>query len=145
MPTTNCVCETFGGHAYKFCSFGREFTAAQADCVAQGMRLVRIDSDAENKWVYTTKNAKGFMSTWIGASDGPADARDGDWRWTDNVPFWTGRGAGSPVGGLFNAWNTGAQEPNQNGNEDCAGYWYMDETWADLGCTDANKYVCEAY
>ena len=140
-----CDCESFGGHAYRFCRTGRTFTAAEAECVAHGMRLIRLDSAAENTWAYQTKKAKAMMTTWIGATDA---VTEGDWRWVDNTPFWTGRGAnagGKSVGGLYQDWDTKADEPNQNGDEDCAGYWYQIPTWADLTCTDLNAYVCEAY
>jgi hypothetical protein len=143
--TTDCPCFSYGGHAYRFCTAPRSRSAAQANCVALGMRLVRIDSDAENQWIHSTKVAQNFMTTWIGAND---IVTEGDWRWPDDVPFWTGKGgvAGSgPVGNLFNAWETSKYEPNQNGDEDCAAYWYTDAGWADLTCTDAYSYVCELY
>ncbi|HVR61001.1 MAG TPA: lectin-like protein [Polyangia bacterium] len=140
-----CDCESYRGHAYLFCRTGRSFTDAEADCVAHGMRLIRLDSAAENTWAYATKKAKEMMTTWIGATDA---VTEGDWRWVDNTPFWNGRGAtagGKSVGGLYQDWDVKAAEPNQNGNEDCAGYWYQIPTWADLTCTDLNAYVCEAY
>ncbi len=142
---SSCDCESFGGHAYRFCRTGRAFTAAESECVAHGMRLVRLDSDAENSWAYQTKKAKGMMTTWIGATDA---VTEGDWRWVDSTPFWLGRGPGSQgksVGGLYQDWDVGADEPNQNGDEDCGGFWYMIPTWADLTCTDANAYICEEY
>jgi hypothetical protein len=143
--TADCPCFSYGGHAYRFCTAPRARSAAQANCVSLGMRLVRIDSDAENQWVHSTKVAQNFMTTWIGAND---IVTEGDWRWPDDVPFWMGNGgvAGSgPVGKLFNAWETSKNEPNQNGDEDCAAYWYTDAGWADLTCTDAYSYVCELY
>jgi hypothetical protein len=145
VSSADCSCEFFGGHSYRFCKTGRGFIAAQASCVSQGMRLIRLDSDAENTWAFQTKQTLLMLTTWIGASD---IATEGDWRWTDGAAFWSGRGppaGGHAVAGLYNAWNLGADEPNQNGDEDCAGYWYMTPTWADLTCTDNNPYICEQY
>jgi hypothetical protein len=143
--TADCHCESYGGHAYKFCGAGRGFIAAQDDCAAQGMRLIRVNDAAENQWAFATKVAKGFPGVWIGASD---LATEGDWRWSDDTPFWTGKAgvAGSgPVNALFNAWQTSPAQPDQNGDEDCAGFSYSTDRWADLACTDHNAYICEAY
>jgi hypothetical protein len=143
--TPDCHCETYGGHAYKFCGAGRGFVAAHDDCAAQGMRLIRVDDEAENQWAFATKVAKGFPGVWIGASD---MATEGDWRWSDDTPFWTGKagvaGSGS-VDALFNAWQTSPAQPDQNGEEDCAGFSYSNDRWADLVCTDHNAYICELY
>ena len=143
--TSDCPCFSYGGHAYRFCRAPQPRSAAEANCASQGMRLVRVDNEAENQWVYATKVAQNFMTTWIGAND---IVTEGDWRWPDNVQFWTGKagaaGAG-PVGNLYNAWEVSRSEPNQNGDEDCAAYWYTDAGWADLTCTDAYSYVCELY
>src|SRR6188474_1880461 len=38
-----CATATFGGHTYAFCDGPLPWADAQADCVAKGMRLVRID------------------------------------------------------------------------------------------------------
>ncbi|HET6280489.1 MAG TPA: C-type lectin domain-containing protein [Polyangia bacterium] len=143
--TPDCPCFQYGAHAYRFCKAGRTHSAAQSNCVAQQMRLVRVDSDAENKWLYSTKIAQNFMTTWLGGSDAMTE---GDWRWADNTPFWTGRGlanGGMPVNNLYNAWEVGAAEPNQTGDEDCAAFWYQHDRWADLTCTDLNAYICESY
>ncbi|HEY2901798.1 MAG TPA: lectin-like protein [Polyangia bacterium] len=145
VSSADCDCQFYGGHAYRFCKVGHAFTDAEASCVAQNMRLIRIDNDAENAWAYATKQAETMPTTWIGATDA---VTEGDWRWIDNTPFWSGLGAtagGKPVGGLYNNWDTGAAEPNQTGDEDCGGFWYAVPTWADLTCTDANAYICEAY
>jgi hypothetical protein len=146
LSSADCDCEVFGGHNYRFCKMGRAFAAAEASCMAQGgMHLARLDSDAENRWAFAAKQAKGMMTTWIGATDATTE---GAWQWVDGTGFWSGIGAiggGKPVAGLFNAWDGPAQEPNQTGDEDCGGYWYQTPTWADLTCTDLNAYICEAY
>jgi hypothetical protein len=143
--TPDCHCDSYGGHAYKFCGAGRGYVAAASDCAAQGMRLIRIDDEAENQWAFAGKGARGFPGVWIGADD---LATEGDWRWSDGTPFWMGKagaaGAG-PVNGLFNAWQTSPAQPDQNGAEDCAGYDYANDRWADLPCTNHNAYICEAY
>ena len=143
--TPDCHCDSFGGHAYKFCGNGRGYVDAAAACDAQGMRLIRVDDEAENQWAFNGKVARGFPSVWIGADD---LAVEGDWRWSDGTSFWTGKagaaGAG-PVNGLFNAWQTSPAQPDQSGDEDCAGYDYATDRWADLPCTNHNAYICEAY
>jgi hypothetical protein len=145
VSTADCPCLVFGGHAYRFCRAPRNHGDARANCVAQQMRLVRVDSDAENQWLYSTKIAQNFTTTWLGASD---TAVEGEWRWADNTLFWMGRGAssgGMPVNSLYNAWQSNAGEPNQTGEEDCAGFWYTNDRWADLTCTDLYSYICESY
>jgi hypothetical protein len=145
ISSTDCACEFYGGHAYRFCKAGKSFADARAACVASGMKLVRLEDAAENQWVFDVTAAEGLTAIWIGASD---SVSEGDWRWVDGTAFWTGINAaagGKAVGGLFSAWDGVTAEPNQNGDEDCAGYWRPRPTWSDLTCTDLNSYVCEAY
>jgi hypothetical protein len=144
--TPDCHCDYYGGHAYKFCGNGRGYADAATACAMQGMRLIRIDDEGENQWAFAGKGMRGFPGVWIGADD---MAVEGDWRWSDGTAFWMGKagtaGAG-PVGGLFNAWQTSPAQPDdQNGNEDCAGYDYGTDRWADLPCTNHNAYICELY
>jgi hypothetical protein len=142
--TPDCHCDYYGGHAYKFCGAGRPYADAATACASQGMRLIRVDDEGENQWAYNGKVSRGFVDMWIGADD---RAVAGDWRWSDGTAFWTGKagaaGAG-PVGGLFNAWQTG-QPDHANTNEDCAAYNSGNDRWADLPCTNYNAYVCELY
>src|SRR6266481_2209333 len=63
VSNASCNCEFFGAHAYRFCKTNRQFADAEADCVAEGMRLVRLDSNAENNWVFQTKQAEGLPTT----------------------------------------------------------------------------------
>ena len=90
-------------------------------CASQGMRLIRVDDEGENQWAYNGKVSRGLDDyMWIGADD---KAVAGDWRWSDGTAFWTGKAGAAnagPVGGLFNAWQTG-QPDHANTNEDCAG------------------------
>jgi hypothetical protein len=145
VSSADCTCEFYGGHAYRFCRAGKNFTDARAACVTSGMKLVRLNDAAENQWVYDVTVAEALTSIWIGATD---SALEGDWRWVDGTPFWSGKGplaGGSAVGGLYSAWDGFADEPNVGVDEDCAGYWRPRPTWADLTCTDANAYICESY
>jgi hypothetical protein len=142
--TPDCHCDYYGGHAYKFCGAGKPYADAATACASQGMRLIRVDDEGENQWAYNGKVSRGFVDMWIGADDRTVA---GDWRWSDGTSFWTGKagaaGAG-PVGGLFNAWQTG-QPDHANTNEDCAAYNTGNDKWADLPCTNYNAYVCEGY
>lgn len=140
-----CALATFNGHAYQFCGALVTWSNAQNDCVAKGMRLVRIDDVAENTWVRDTAFA-GVTSTssndwpWIGAND---LAVLGDWRWTDGALFWKGGTNGTAQGGLYNNWVAGSPT-NGGAATDCAilewaGYW------TDFGCSRLQGYVCEQY
>jgi hypothetical protein len=146
VAAPGCFCEAYGGHAYSFCGTLRTYQAATSDCMTQSMRLVRVNDDAENQWAYGRKVARGFATTWIGAND---LTTEGDWRWPDNTAFWSGKGAamgGAAVGGLFSAWDTISDQPNQNGEEDCGAFRSPpDAAWADLPCAETHAYICEGY
>ena len=144
--TPDCHCDSYGGHAYKFCGNGRGYADAAMACAMQGMRLIRVDDDGENQWAFNGKGSRGFPDMWIGADD---TATEGVWRWSDGTQFWmseAGAAGAGPVGGLFNAWQTSPPQPDDaNGNEDCAAYSYSNDRWADLPCTNHNAYLCELY
>jgi len=128
---------------YMFCSGNVPFAAAAMSCVANGMRLVRIDEASEDDWVLATATVSfGMVRYWIGATD---ETIDGDWRWIDGTRFWTGDLAGMPVDGLYSNWapglqpSGGAAEACADGRPDSAGHW------GDVACTIAHPFVCEQY
>jgi hypothetical protein len=142
-----CVGVTYLGKAYMYCYGPQRRTTwpnAQADCVSNGMHLVRVDDAAENQWIVDMTTGLGYTGgIWIGANDRQTD---GIWVWIDGVQFWQGTGnAGGPVAGLYNDWGTGQPNNNAVGGEACAELglntvW----SWNDLGCDQFDRaYLCE--
>ena len=121
----NQASQTFNGKKYTVIA-ANTWGGAEAQAVAMGGHLARIDNAAENAFVAGL--IAGLPSAWIGGTD---EISEGDWRWSDgNSPFWAGLAGGSPVNGAFTSWNGG--EPNDaGGNED---YAEMSPTggWNDL-------------
>ena len=141
----SCPTDTFGGHTYAFCTGTLSWMDAANDCAVKGMRLVRIDSAAENSWVQMAAFA-GIASTssvywsWMGGTD---QAVLGDWRWADGALFWMGGSNGTAQGGLYNNWAAGS--PTNGGNaSDCAILEWAG-FWTDFDCTRLQRYVCERY
>lgn len=139
-----CPTATFGGHTYAFCDGPLPWADAQADCVAKGMRLVRIDDAAEDMWLHDTAfgGVTGLSANWpwIGASD---QAVLGEWRWTDGTLFWVGSANGAAQGGLFTNWVAGS--PASSGPAtDCA-LLESSDRWNDWQCTGSQPYICEQY
>jgi len=140
-----CTPATFNGHNYEFCGALVTWSTAENDCVAKGMRLVRIDDVAENTWVHDTAFA-GVPSTssnywpWIGATD---LAVTGEWRWTDGALFWMGGSNGTAQGGLYNNWVAGS--PTNNGAATDCGILENAAYWTDFDCSRTQGYVCEQY
>jgi hypothetical protein len=134
--TAECAPHTASGRDYLFCTGERSWSAAQADCRAQGMDLARIDSASEN----TLVAARLSTEAWIGGSDA---ALEGRWVWSDNAAqFWSGKAAGSAVNGRFSRWAGG--QPDDSGNQDCASMRVAgDSRWDDRTCTTQLDYVCE--
>jgi hypothetical protein len=138
--TAGCTGRTYGGHAYMFClsTTLAGWEQAQADCVSQGMRLVRIDSQAENDWLVSNM---GSSSIWIGAND---IAVEQEWRWSDGEQFWQGDMKGYPLNGLYNAWRN--NEPSAGTTEQDCAEMTSAGVWLDNSCGLANHaYVCEKY
>jgi hypothetical protein len=140
----SCPTDTFGGHTYAFCVGPLSWADAQTDCLAKGMRLVRIDDSAENDWVVSMAFAGiGSVSSiywsWIGATD---VAVTGEWRWTDGALFWLGNMNGSAQGGLYNDWV--AASPG-NGTSSQCGILEHSAFWKDYPCSTLERYVCEQY
>jgi hypothetical protein len=140
----SCPAATFGGHTYAFCEGLLAWPDAQTDCMAKGMRLVRIDDSTENAWVQSVAFA-GISSVssvywpWIGATDATVS---GEWRWTDGALFWLGNMNGVAQGGLYVNWV--AASPGNGTRSEC-GILESSAFWKDWPCSTAERYVCEQY
>jgi len=135
-----CTGVPFGGHGYLFCDGDLAWDAARAACDAAGLRLVRVDTTAENDFLWAT------ASTTIGDFFIGARVESGAtvWRWVDGTELWDGILGGSAVGGVFAAWE--ADQPDDNGPPSCAvARDRMMGLWHDTSCTTPNDYVCERY
>jgi hypothetical protein len=147
VPPDMALCNqaTYGGHDYVRCQELRTWADANSGCLAIGMRLVRVDDDAENQWLFFGANVPSGPDgeIWLGATDVDAE---GEWRWTDGDLFWLGDSGGSAQNGLFSSWYT--REPNDASIENCA---VLDTKaagaeWYDYDCEEVSKaYVCESF
>ncbi len=126
---------TYGTHSYVFCDALVDWATARIACEGRGMRLVRIDDNAENLWLQANANFSASMARrdalWLG---GYEPTVDGDWHWTDGDGFWNGAATGMAVGGLYTNWDS--NEPNNAVGP---------EAWADWACADAHYFACEVY
>lgn len=136
-PDPQCAVATYNGHEYWFCRQLRNWSAARTRCQSEpGMDLARIDSAAENAFVFSNTP----IDAWIGASD---TASEGAWRWSNNGDqFWSGGAFGSAVGGRYANWKWG--QPDNWFNQDCAAMELLGAgQWADRACTELLEFVCE--
>lgn len=148
-PAIVCHPATHAGHAYEFCEPVVPWATARATCEGRGLRLVRVDDDAENAWLIMTATSAplGFRRSnnlWLG---GYEVTGDGDWQWTDGAAYWLGADSGHggvPVGGLYSNWDP-TEPDNATGPESCAAIPLNGLTWIDDGCTNNQFFVCEAY
>jgi hypothetical protein len=138
-----CVGLARQGAGYMFCSSNamhKSWQQAQADCVAHGMHLVRVDDAAENRFINDSAVNLGFLEQiWIG---GIYTADASQWQWTDGTPFFTSGSSGHPINGLYSNWTSG--EPSNDGIDGCADKLFGDtEVWEDRACSVAFAYFCE--
>ena len=137
---SGCVGQAYLGAGYMACSTELNFASCEAKCEEQDMRLVRIDSAAENAFVVS--RVKGFsLYTWIGGSD---QAKAGTFKWRDGTVIYEN---GVPAKGVYQ--NFGSGEPASNPAPNClqitkgpappAGFW------STATCSDTQPYVCERY
>jgi hypothetical protein len=131
----------FRDHAYMICNVQAAWPAAQADCEAHRMHLVRIDDAEENAWIHEVafSSSPGIDRNWLGGSD---LGQMGDWRWIDGAQFWSGSATGAAVGGLYTNWDMG--EPNDMGDDEHCLVMFAKTTWNDDTCSAVHRYVCEA-
>jgi hypothetical protein len=118
---------------------GHSWDEAQAECAAQGMRLVWIETEDENAWITATASSLGVRGAWIGATD---QQEEGTWMWQAGVVFWMGDEDGEPVENRYANWSSGRPN-NSDGNEHCAVLEVPDGQWNDLECTMTQGFVCE--
>jgi hypothetical protein len=153
LGTTGCsgfVLAASETHGYMLCSGGttRDYNHAQEACQAQGMRLVWIETEAENEGLSTKVAALVASGTdvWIGAND---LATEGRWLWDGGQQFWSGNNSGKPVNGAYVNWMDGA--PNNGANtgsgsqEDCAALIGGSPAWGDRSCSNKYGYLCEEH
>ena len=108
------------GGTYLNCQFSRTWEEARDYCRLFGADLVEVNDEEENYFVYS--NA---ARCWIGAND---IDDEGTWVWS-NGASWD-----------WETWVAG--EPNNNGDEDCAGIW-TDGDWNDWSCSNEYDFICE--
>jgi hypothetical protein len=145
---SGCTGYSYNGHAYAFCTTPMSYADAGASCQAQGMRLVRVDDSAENDFVFTTafagvaqSNNSNTLWPWLGAYD---TATPLQWQWPDGAVFWSGRLNGSPVGGLYSAWD--ASSPSDtSGTYGAVIEHNTSRLWHERDGTSLQPYFCERY
>ena len=140
-----CTTMTFGGHTYVFCETALGWNDAEADCVARGMRLVRIDDASEDAWIFMTAFPNAATSgtadwPWIGGTD---QAVAGQWTWTDGTLFWMGGPNGSAQNGLYSHWVSGG--PNDTGSAGRCAILQHSSYWVESDCANLQPYICEQY
>jgi len=144
---SKCVGRAWGNHGYMLCDIAGWWSEAQTICETAGLHLVRIDSQEENDFIFAFAYEFDRGDVWTGGSDLTAE---GDWRWTDGTPFWSGvRGdEGAAIGSAYTHW-LGTTEPNgsngaQNGEGDCLAMTeLLQGSWLDEGCNYFNRALCE--
>ena len=119
---------------YLFCETDETWEDADAMCMALGYRLVTINDETENSFIYSTARPADGGGWWIGFND-----RDSEMDWE-----WVAGGATTS----YTRWR--AMEPNDGAgpgtDEDCATTGQFgggDPTWNDYPCDTARPYVCE--
>ncbi|RYZ08445.1 MAG: C-type lectin domain-containing protein [Myxococcales bacterium] len=134
-------------HGYMLCTeVTRDYAHARDACRAQGMRLVWLESAAENDAVFKTVSAiQAGLEVWLGATDQEAE---GTWGWDGQggMVFWGGNEYGNPVGDAYTAWARGTPNDSQEAGpegEDCAVLMPAEATWGDRACTTKYAYLCE--
>ena len=132
-PDASCSCLVFGGHDYWFCTTFLTFAAAENKCKARGMHLPKVESQAEDDFLYNTGLEKVMGEYYLGGTD--ATVQD-TWTWLAGGTFWTGVANGTASGYVH--W--GSNEPNASG--DCL-VVQSNDVWDDRICTDGRKYICE--
>jgi hypothetical protein len=132
-PEASCSCVAYGGHDYWFCTNYLTFGGAENKCKAVSMHLPKIDSEAEDDWLFSTAAIKTMGEYFLGATD--ASTPD-EWSWLAGGKLWSGVADGTPTGYA----NFSPNEPNDSG--DCL-VVQSNGPWDDRICTDQRKYVCE--
>ncbi|HEY8946982.1 MAG TPA: C-type lectin domain-containing protein, partial [Polyangiaceae bacterium] len=76
----NCTGQALNGKGYMFCDVERSFSSASTACGNADMRLVWIESAAENTAILNAAESLGFVSEriWLGGTDRDSE---GEWQW----------------------------------------------------------------
>ncbi|MCX6903087.1 MAG: peptidylprolyl isomerase [Verrucomicrobia bacterium] len=162
---------TYSGHLYTLVTAATNWDSAQADAVARGGTLARIDDAVENAALLNSLTNKGITPTapdgggtiyvWIGGRE----TVEGTYAWTNRdgsaSVFWVGGKNGSPANGLYTNWGRtsitgGGPEPdNYLGIQDRVGFalgaWPTSGTskigqagqWNDISGTNRLAYLVE--
>jgi hypothetical protein len=87
---------------------------------------VALGSAEENDFVFYAMSPD-TSPRWIGAQDFESE---GNWKWVTGEPFST-----------FTRWDAG--EPNNDGGENCAEFFYWPNAWNDNQCGNPRPFFCE--
>ena len=161
---------TYNNTNYEIIKTGVTWQQANANAIARGGFLARIDDQAENNAIYneadfnanididneSLDNGDGgsICYLWLGGND---MTTEGTWNWTNNNDqFWSGNENGSSTNSLFHNWgrefgNNGQYEPDNSGGspeqdalalaiDDWAGYAGQ---WNDIDENNTLYYVVE--
>nr|ACU83224.1 perlucin-like protein isoform A [Ruditapes philippinarum] len=118
----------YSSHCYYIGFVERSFMEAHNFCDSRGAYLVRIESSGENSFLTNLLRNLRVSDTWTGLSDMRSE---GSYRWfhSNNYPSYT---------------NWGRGEPNNDGNEDCVGFWSrINYYWNDFQCRHELRPLCE--
>jgi len=142
-----------GNSVYVRCDGGpfKTWANGNAYCRSLGGHLARVDGIDEQYHLTRTGGLVGTTGgpAWMGGND---LTTEGTWHWSSLASnsagqFWTGTGAGSPVGGLYTQWANA--EPNNNGGagggQQCGRFsdGDLDRRWDDEFCTNNLPFICE--
>jgi hypothetical protein len=133
-PDVGCDCQLYAAHDYWFCSSYLSFTASENKCKSVGMHLPKIETQAEDAWLYAMAQSHSLGEYYLGSTDA---ATPNEWSWLAGGKLWSGVADGTAYGYT----HFSANEPNASG--DCL-VVQSNGPWDDRGCTDQRRYVCES-
>lgn len=142
---SDCVLATFGGRSYYFCGVVDSAPAAYAKCQSLGMKMLEIESLAEQTFVLGKQKGQ----SWLGGTDA---LKESEWRWASTTQvFWDGGprvdfgGKDGRVDGVYSDFIVGQpNDTNVDGfPENCLAI--NANGWNDLYCNVAEvRAACEA-
>lgn len=132
-----------GAEEYILCQHNLSYDAAAFECGLRGGHLVEIDSAEENLLLAQSAEESIGTNIWLGGRRSEAYV----WAWQDSqTVFWQGGRDGTPVEGVFVAWEPG--EPNNTSTvsdepEKCLALTLGDTDWNDRACSIELAFACE--